>query len=140
MNVDKLLAKFDDPEFKESWDKMYDNWINKNYPTPDSAIAKCADVTLKMQKAYPWLERVRGVVHTINGEHLHWWLECHLIDRIIDPTAKQFTLISFYEKLPDEDPRCIFPRKKCMNCGVEFFSQYFACSKRCDKELEEAFS
>ena len=139
MSVDKLLKKFEDPEFTEQWDQMYFNWINKNYPTAEEALGQCAEAVNKMQKAFPWLEKARGVVYTLQGEHLHWWLECHLINKIVDPTAKQFTLISCYEKLPDSDPRCLYPRKKCMNCGCEFFSDNFACSGFCEQELKEAF-
>jgi hypothetical protein len=140
MKLEEINEMFKDPEFRNSWDEMYSRWIAINYPTIEDAIGQCYQATLKMQKKYPWLIRVRGIAHTLHGEALHWWLECPLIDKIVDPTEKQFTLISYYEKLPDNDVRCKYPRKKCMNCGCEFFSDKFACSVKCDKELEEAFN
>ena len=135
--TDNLVQWLSSPENKEQVDAMYSKWIDKNYPTQESALGKCAEATLKMKERFPWLERVRGVVHTMGqGEQLHWWLECHLINRIVDPTAKQFTLISCWEKLPDDDPRCIYPRQKCMNCGTEFYSERnAACSEKCETEL-----
>lgn len=133
----ELFNWLSDPSNKEEIDAMYSKWINKNYPTADLALGKCAEATLAMKKTYPWLERVRGIAHTMGqGEQPHWWLECPFISRVVDPTQKQFTLISCWEKLPDDDPRCMYRRQKCMNCGNEFYSERnAACSDKCESEL-----
>lgn len=120
----------------------YDNWIFKRYPSRKEAYGKCQSATKEMQKSYSWLTRVRGVAHYLGGEAPHWWLKCPILEEIVDPTAKQFGVISFWEELPDDDPRCKYPRRKCMNCGEVYYNDkpIFGCSLQCERELEADFN
>jgi hypothetical protein len=141
MGSDKKLTLKDlqklGKEKNAEFDAIYQKWIDEHYPTMESALGKCQSATKEMQKAFPWLIRARGLAHTLQGEFPHWWLECPIIQMVVDPTQRQFIGISAWEELPDDDPRCVYPRQKCMNCGEEFYSDKNACSDHCYKELVE---
>lgn len=88
----------------------YNEWIEQNYPTPESARNQCAWATQRMVEAFPELIRTRGWY----GWSEHWW--CKTADgTIVDPTAKQFRPGGTYKEFREGvDPE---PLGKCMNCG-----------------------
>lgn len=112
----------------------YQEWIKKNYPDEHSAYGKCEEATIKMQKEFPELQRVRGFYHCpMWGQRTHWWLK-NSDGRIIDPTGHQhpsfFLGIGDYQELSDNE----LPIGKCVNCGAYTFKTSFSdyiCSEDC---------
>jgi len=109
---------------------LYSNWVSENVT---EQYGKCAEVTEKMQKSFPELERVRGHYYCyVWGERQHWWL----VDRdnnIIDPTMEQFPSKGRgrYEPWNEGAPE---PTGKCPNCGELIYSGDFVCGDICGRE------
>lgn len=108
----------------------YNIWIFKNVK---EAYGKCAEVTLKMQKEFPELERIRGHFDCPNrGRSEHWWLT--LDGSIIDPTQSQFIYFSLnqYEPWDENKPE---PTGKCGNCGDYCYNGSYTCSDSCERAV-----
>tara|TARA_R110002124_G_C8974544_1_gene515750 strand:+ start:12602 stop:12901 length:300 start_codon:yes stop_codon:yes gene_type:complete len=66
-------------------DYNYSDWIEENYPTPESAENQCNNAVSLMMGKFPELKLCVGKFNGI----FHCWLE-DLEGGIIDPTIKQF--------------------------------------------------
>jgi len=106
----------------------YKEWINKNYPDMQSALAKCKEASQKMAKVFPELRVTNGFAHFITCEPRdHWWC----VDKegnIIDPTAHQFpeylgSPIIEYEEIDENHDARKFPKARCMNCGEYYYQK-----------------
>jgi len=107
-------------------------WIKTHYPTSESARLQCAEATLALTQAFPYLRRVRG--HAMVEIHLrpHWWCLTETGD-ILDPTAHQWpNPPTFYELLPDNFEE---PHGKCLECGELLFRYRGAQSFHCENCL-----
>ena len=52
--------------------RKYQDWINK---IEENVYARCREVTIDMNKAFPELKRVRGYYDCpLIGKREHWWL------------------------------------------------------------------
>jgi hypothetical protein len=107
--------------------KKYQDWIDKNVK---KALGNCAQETLKMQKEFPELIRVRGFYTChVWGRREHWWL----VDKdgaIIDPTVSQFPSgalgeYTLWREGAEE------PTGKCIECGEYTFKNNHFCGKSC---------
>lgn len=116
----------------------YVEWIQSNIKSREDYWRTCSSVTLRMQKAFPELVRVRGHYYDYLYPQPHWWLKTE-DGTIIDPTYKQFTEsdifalsgpFELYEEV-DED-NC--PTGKCPNCGDYCYQNRFCCSNECYEE------
>lgn len=70
----------------------YQEWIDKHYPTPESAKLQCAEATAAMIAEFPELKRVAGYVRLNEDNafiHGHWWCIDDYFN-IVDPTAHQW--------------------------------------------------
>lgn len=105
----------------------YQDWINENYPTPESARLKCVEATARMVEVFPELGRVRGHVMVVVDLRPHWWCVTATGD-IVDPTAHQWGSIAFYQTLEDEEE----PHGKCYHCGDLLFRSRGASSYFCE--------
>lgn len=115
----------------------YSAWINKHYPTPESARLACKEATLEMAYKFPELKRVRGLASVEEPFGLnptrtpHWWLT-DLTGTIIDPTAHQYpTKILSYE---EADESLGPPTGRCPNCGGLCYGGRYLCSDKCDHD------
>lgn len=109
----------------------YKEWIEKN--VEGDGYAQCAEVTLKMQEAFPHLIRKRGFyICPFWGERTHWWLQ-EEDGTIVDPTARQFTLSNGTGeyKVLERDEDC--PTGVCMDCGAHVYRHQTFCSVRCER-------
>ena len=117
----------------------YFAWIEKHYPTPESATLQCKEASLKMAKRFSELKRVRGMVHVKEPHGLpptkspHFWLIAE-DNSIVDPVVHQYPLgvvkyVPINETLGD-------PTGKCMNCGDFCYKGYNVCSKKCARAME----
>ena len=97
---------------------VYQDWIKKYYPTPESAHSQCAEATIKMSLEFPELRRVRGYALVGIDFRAHWW--CVTPDgTIVDPTMQQWTLTPLqYDAIPDDTEE---PHGKCYECGSLLF-------------------
>lgn len=108
----------------------YHSWIEKHYPTPESAYGKCAEATTAMLAAFPELRRVRGHYYCmIWGERAHWWLVTS-DGQVVDPTAAQFPsggrgVYEPWTEGADESTG------KCPNCGDFVYNHGAVCSDTC---------
>lgn len=114
--------------------KKYFDWI-KNYSKNNNIEGKCAEVTNLMMMKFPELKRIRGHIKCVvdNNLHSHWWL----IDKnnnIIDPTEKQFIIITEYLPHDESAPE---PTGKCPNCGNYCYDYKHICSDKCAHEYGE---
>ena len=102
----------------------YFKWI---HDCGDHTLGRCAEQTLRMQKVFSELKRVRGHYHCVVwGERSHWWLVDQKGD-IIDPTADQFPSCGGeYVEWEGEEPT-----GKCPNCGGYCYRGEGLCSKTC---------
>ena len=73
----------------------YSDWIDRKYPTPDSARDQCQDAVRKMLIAFPELEIRVGRCNGI----FHRWLVEEESHKIIDPTFRQFNHPLNYDKI-----------------------------------------
>lgn len=74
----------------------YRKWIKENVPT--YCVCMCEKATLKMQKTFPELIRVKGFYHCPKwGKSAHWWLKT-TAGTIVDPTISQFLPNGHYEE------------------------------------------
>lgn len=131
--------------------KLYLDWIQAQNLTADG-YGKCAEVTREMVKAFPELERRRGIFHsTLWGDRTHWWCRHKETGLIVDPTAKQHPDGYYfpvndkrYTDLTDVSEqeaieRDIIPIGKCPNCGAYVYhSSGFTsvCSEECSSQYE----
>lgn len=96
----------------------YQAWIEKHYPTQESAYLSCKEATAAMVAEFPELRRVRG--HALIGLSFraHWWCVTP-DDTIVDPTAHQWELPPLqYDGIPDDSEE---PHGKCYECGALLF-------------------
>lgn len=110
----------------------YDKWIS-NYK--GNIYRRCKEVSEEMQKEFPELKIVKGLVTIIENfkQYQHQWLEDDK-GNIIDPTAKQWQHIVEYTQI-DENDRDKIPNGRCINCGGWCFGKRsYTCSDECDKE------
>ena len=110
----------------------YAKWIAEN--VKGSALGRCKEVSLEMQKAFPELLLVRGHYYDpVWGERMHWWLKTE-DGEIIDPTKSQFPskgeapYIEWIEGSKE-------PVGKCMNCGEYCYDDPNVCSTECSELL-----
>ena len=111
--------------------EKYEKWIKENVTKPR---LQCAEYTLKMQKQFPELKRIRGH-YFCDREHPHWWL-IDEDDNIIDPTIVQFPSIDGIYIPWDETQK--EPIGKCLNCG-ELIYDCIISSQICSKICEISF-
>ena len=109
----------------------YKLWIDDNYPTAESQLNKCRQASESMKKAFPELRIVRGFV---NFRYQHWWC-VDAKNKIVDPTAKQFSLYGIKKIIYDEIPEEDMPIGRCMNCGELSYYHRDACCEECAHEL-----
>lgn len=111
----------------------YSKWIEENVTV---AHGMCSSTTMRMQKEFPELTRVRGHY----GHHTHWWLTT-TEGEIVDPTKSQFMSQSEeYTPWVEGSPE---PVGKCMNCGDYVWTNEFStmvCSAECCKDLEREYN
>lgn len=110
---------------------QYENWINENYPTRESAYGKCSEAVDNMISTFPELSKVRGWVDDAYwGEREHWWC-LDTENNIVDPTRKQFP--APYNYRPWDESKGDPPvSKPCLDCGLGFYGEGYFCSKRCE--------
>ena len=126
--------------------KTYFAWIAQH--VPGNPIGMCSGVTLKMQKAFPELKRVRGWYRCrFWGERDHWWLVSPE-GEIIDPTADQFPSLGGgeYRPIDESNPDQLVRVGKCMDCGGPVYdtlanadagnSRPTFCSDKCRRASE----
>jgi len=92
----------------------YQDWINVNYPTKESATNMCETASKELELTFPELTRVRGFVDVSGlGVNLqHWWCQS-LCGVILDPTSHQWDgIILSYKEFEGEEPAA-----KCYVCG-----------------------
>lgn len=116
----------------------YQEWIDVHYPSQKEAYGQCRQAVEKMKAQFPELLIKCGFAETDIGQRTHFWCET-LSGDIVDPTKRQFLWVFEYEALPPDHPARLYPPRKCMNCGVEKYQEFWsgACSDKCGKELEE---
>jgi len=107
----------------------YQQWIDEHVPTDESALARCAEVTLAMVEAFPELLRVRGhyFCQLWNADREHWW--CETADgEIWDPTVRQFPSKGhgIYTPWEEGQPE---PTGKCIECGEHCYDGKTFCSQ-----------
>ncbi len=110
----------------------YEKWI-QNYK--GDIYRKCKEVTEEMQKVFPELKIVKGLVTILEDlrEYQHQWLEDQ-DGNIVDPTAKQWQAIIEYSPIDENDLENI-PNGRCHNCGGWCFGKWReVCSPECDRE------
>lgn len=97
---------------------VYQDWIEKHYPTPESARLRCVEATMKMLFEFPELRRVRGYALIGLNFRAHWW--CVAPDgTIVDPTMHQWkSPPSQYDAILDGAEE---PHGKCYECGALLF-------------------
>ena len=116
----------------------YNKYINDNFPKdPFLLEGKCVDFSRKMNKCFPELIFVFGLVESefnndnfeFNGKKIikqypHAWLET-FDGNILDPTINQFILIKNikYKKFKKDDTYT----GSCHNCGRLAFNNSFSC-------------
>lgn len=108
----------------------YQQWITDNVT---DAYGTCAEVTQKMQLAFPELFRVRGHYFCLVwGERAHWWLETE-DGEIVDPTVSQFPSggMGEYEQWIEGDQE---PSGVCPNCSSYCYDGDTCCSEKCGLE------
>lgn len=109
-------------------DPRYEAWIKENIADPYGC---CQEATLKMQEAFPELERIRGHYYCpIWGQREHWWLVAP-DQSIVDPTSEQFpskgnAVYEPWDETQDE------PTGICMECGSYTYGGKYFCSKKCE--------
>lgn len=87
-----------------------------------------------MVQAFPELRIAKGMVLTI--EKMEWYQHQWCVDqdnRIVDPTADQWTKIIEYKEIKSEDAK---PIGKCPNCGEWIFEGGYStdiCSEKCKR-------
>ena len=109
--------------------KKYNLWISENV---NETYGKCAELTLKMQEAFPELTRVRGHYYCYTwGEREHWWLFDEENQQIVDPTVDQFPSKGIGEYMP-LDESLPEPTGMCPNCGEYCFEGNSMCSENCE--------
>lgn len=70
----------------------YQDWIESNYPTKESALNQCRLAATNMVREFPEIELQVGFVN----RQMHCW--CKTEDgRIVDPTAHQFDFNLSYD-------------------------------------------
>lgn len=112
---------------------QYKEWISDN--VNKNCLGQCAEVTEKMQKAFPELARVRGhFMCCFWGLRSHWWL----VDpdgEIVDPTVAQFPSAGMATPSAYEpwDENAKEPTGKCPNCGALCYDGNYCCSDECDR-------
>ena len=118
-----------------SRNKKYEEWIMKNYPTPDLAFRKCYEACLKMKQVFPELDIIRGQIEVeepdgwIPTKTTHWW--CKYKDIIVDPTKHQYpTRILCYKPIDESKGD---PTGKCLNCGNLTYNCEHFCCESCEK-------
>jgi len=122
--------------------KEYQDWIEKNISEdPNHVLRTCAEATLEMKKVFPELQRVRGLVHTIDrweieNKYPHWWLTDPWDSSIVDPTVLQFCLCIISAYVPADEARGELTGK-CPNCGGICYDHEYLCSDKCDKEYRD---
>lgn len=112
-------------------DKRYGEWIDRHYPSRQSALGDCSAATVKMAAEFPELRRVRGHVHIgLTPYPLpHWWCETPHGERV-DPTAHQWPCGVFvYMPVDESVPQ---PTGMCPNCGGHCYGDRYLCSERCE--------
>ena len=115
----------------------YTDWINKYYPTPQSAYRQCAEATLEMLGVFPELTRIRGLASIREPGDLpptktnHWWLTSPTGD-VIDPTSHQWPteVLEYRPATPGREPT-----GKCPNCGDLCYDGDSLCTDKCSKEF-----
>ena len=113
----------------------YQRWI-QNYN--GRIYRKCKEVSEEMQKAFPELKIVKGMVTIIENlkEYQHQWL-IDINNNIVDPTAKQWAGIVDYRPIDENDLEQI-PTQRCHNCGGWCYGKrQTTCSPECDKEYAD---
>lgn len=116
----------------------YQDWIERCYPTSDSAKCECEEGTKLMSTCFPELTVVRGQISVEEPYGLpptkttHWW--CVTPDgKVVDPTGHQYpTKILLYEPVDDTKEE---PTGKCMNCGDICYKGNNLCSEECKSEF-----
>jgi len=118
----------------------YTDWIEANYPTPESARNQCHMATAQMVEKFPELWRRRGYyIDVLWGRRHHWWC----VDpqgAIVDPTAHQFPGCGQgdYEAL---DESAVMPIGKCLECGgLVYESQGHSDPQFCNAKCRAAFA
>lgn len=131
--------------------KIYKEWINKNYPTPQSALNQCYEACKKMNQKFPELLITNGLIQVgiEPEERQHWWLKT-LSGEIIDPTEHQYQVfgmnIVFYNEIDNEHDLRKFEQCKCIYCGTKFFlgkndwNNRNSCSNECVEKLENYYN
>lgn len=119
-------------------ENKYQEWIDKNYPTWESAISDCGNAVQKMKEVFPELEVKAG---WISGSE-HWWC----VDpqgNIVDPTLVQYIgrgiKPPFHYK--EFQPGMLVRVGRCMNCGDDIYKQVQTlegnrvsiCSNACER-------
>ena len=113
----------------------YQTWIKDNVPV--DCLNTCHSITEAMQKAFPYLGRVRGHVFLSTGlERPHFWL-VDTDGTIVDPTERQFssdyyghkTKVLSYDPWDESQPE---PTGMCPNCGGVCYDYKDLCSERCE--------
>ena len=94
----------------------YKEWIDKNYPTRESAVTNCHYACEKMKEVFPELKIVAG---WINGAE-HWWCK-DPNGEVVDPTFAQYQLNNprYREFKPGDSVRV----GKCMECGNDIYQE-----------------
>jgi hypothetical protein len=106
--------------------KKYKIWINNYQKT---IYRKCKEVSNEMRSIFPELRIAKGFIKIAenNKWYQHQWCVCPN-DNIVDPTAKQYSIIE-YKEIKEND---LQPVGKCHHCGEyvfgSFVRQCFCCN------------
>lgn len=111
---------------------MYAEYISKI----TNFHATCAEETLKMQRKFPEMKRIRGHYHCLlTGLRPHWWLQAP-DGQIVDPTASQFNPGGEYIPWTEGAPE---PTSKCLQCGEYVYDFHNFCNQQCYELFMKSF-
>ena len=111
--------------------EQYEQWVAENVTS--DGYGQCAELTLRMEAAFPELTRVRGHYSCpVWGERAHWWLIA-TDGKVVDPTKAQFPSngCGVYDSWTEGEEE---PTGKCPNCGGYIYGGRAVCSDKCHHE------
>ena len=116
------------------------SWIEKHYPTYESAYGKCQEAVLMMWKDFPELTQVRGVYLCPQwGQREHWWL-MDANGGIVDPTVVQFPSRGRARYVAETDFKTEgirVVRGRCPDCGSDLYkSGQSFCGEECERSYK----
>ena len=114
----------------------YQNWIDAQGGEME-VMGRCAELTIRMVKAFPELRRVRGHYHCpFWGRREHWWCLTPTGD-IVDPAVAQFPSKGVGEYVLHVEGSAE-PTGKCADCGEYTYNGDSFCSLECERATMES--